>query len=153
MSIKGIFTVIALLILVCANTLSQTGDEARPLILVSIEHHDGQSGKIEIVQPAQLENLLKSQIANNRVQNGIPGYRVRIFSGSGQTARQRADDTRRNFMSSFPDIEVHLEYNAPNFQVFAGDFRTKNEAIRELKRIERRFQGPFIVSTIIQLPR
>ena len=127
--------------------------QERPQILVNLEHNDERSGQIEIIQPGQAENLLKLQIANNRLKKGIPGYRIQIFKQSGQTARQRAEDARRNFMRSYPDIETDIDYQAPNWTVFVGSFRTKNEALRELKKIERQFPGAFIVGETIQISK
>jgi len=153
MNRKGMFFGLVFLVVAFAGTLAQETGDAKPQILISLAQNDGQSGHIEIIQPEQAENLLKSQIANNRLQKGIPGYRIRIFSKTGQTARQMAEETRRNFMRSFPDIEAYLGYNPPNFQIFVGDFRTKNEALREKKKIEKIFPGAFIVSETIQISK
>jgi len=139
------------LILVNFGISAQTGDAGRPQILTNLSQRDGAGGQIEIDQSQQIESLLNMQIANNFLQKGIPGFRIQIFSQSGQTARQRADETRASFVRRFPEITVHQEYNAPNFQVFVGDFRTKNDALREMKRIERSFTRAFIVPTIIQI--
>jgi len=145
MNKKGIVIGLVLLVLACAGTVAQDANLIKPQILINLSE--------EIIQPVQVENLLKMQIANNRLQKGIPGYRIRIFSQSGQTARQKADETRMNFMKNFPDMEAYLGFNTPNFQVFVGDFRTKSDAFREKKRIERSFPGAFIVSEIINLPK
>jgi hypothetical protein len=153
MNRKKIFLGFAFLVVACTVTFAQETELPKPLILISLEQTDGQSGKIEIIQPVQVENLMKMQIANNRQQKGIPGYRIQIFSDSKQTARQNASDTQRNFMGYFPDIETYLKYNAPNFQIFVGDFRTKNEALREKKRIEKLFPRAFIVSDLIDISK
>ena len=128
---------------------AQTAELAKPQILMRLEL----SGHIEIVQNEQIESLLRMNIANNRQQKGIPGYRISIFSQSGQTARGEAERTRATFMRSFPQIEAYQEYNSPNFQIFVGNFRTKNEALRELKKIERHFPRAFIVNATIQIPK
>ena len=127
--------------------------QEKPQILVNLSQNDGQNGRIEIIQPEQFENMLRMQISNNRLQKGIPGYRIHIFSQSGQTAREKSIQTRAEFMNNFPGIEAYLEYNTPNFQIYAGDFRTKNEAFRELKRIKRSFPRAFIVSATIQISK
>jgi len=93
------------------------------------------------------------QIANNQLQKGIPGYRIQIFSQPGQTARQKSDEARMNFMKNFPDLEAYQDYNTPYWRIFIGDFRTKNEALREQKRIEKMFPRAFIVSEIINIPK
>ena len=146
---KGIILAFIFLMVACLGMLAQE----KPQILVNIAQDDGQSGQIEIIQPVQVENLLRLQIANNRQQEGIPGYRIRIFSNSAQTARQRAQDIRMAFMRTYPDTEAYLKYNQPNFQIFVGDFRTKNEALRVLKTIERQYPGAFITSETIQISK
>ena len=143
MSVKSIFSVVLFFV------LSACFAQERPQILTNLARNDGQSGQIELAQPEHMEYLLRMQITNNRIQEGIPGFRIRIFSQSGQTARQRADETRVGFMRNFSGIEAYQEYNMPNFQVFVGDFRTKSEALRVMKTIERRYPGAFIAPAII----
>ena len=140
---------LAFLVVTSAGLLAQERDVDRPQILINLAQNDGQSGQIEIIQPGQVENLLNLQIANNRLQKGIPGYRIHIFSLSGQTARAKAEETRKNFMRNFPDMEAYWNYQAPNWQVVVGDFRTKNEAVRGKKKIEKMFPRAFIVNTTI----
>ncbi len=153
MNTKGIVLGLAFLVLACTGMVAQETDVAKPQILVNLAQNDGQNGQIEIIQPVQVENLLKLQIANNRLQKGIPGYRIQIFSDTGQTAKKKAEETRMTFMKSFPEQDALLEYNTPNFQIFVGNFRTKNEALHELKKIEKMFPRAFIVSEIINIPK
>ena len=144
----------AFLVAVHTGMVAQNTDFAKPQILNNLVQNDGQSGQIEIIQPEQAENLLKMHIANNRLKKGeIPGYRIQIFSESTQTALQRANGTRTDFMRNFSYLDSYLQYNTPNWQVFVGDFRTKNEALREIKKIEKIFPRAFIVSTNIQISK
>ena len=151
--IKEIFHVILFLFISSVSMIAQEKDLAKPQILVNLAQNDDESGRIKIIQPIQAENLLKMQIANNRLQEGIPGYRIQIFSQTGQTARARADETRISFMRNFPEIEAYRGYDPPNFKIFVGDFRTKNEALFNLKKIEKIFPEAFIVSEIIQIQK
>ena len=130
-------------------------DPAKPQILIDLTNAEMQpgDGSIELFQVGQIENMLKLYIANNKLQNGIPGYRLRIFSQSGQTARQKATEVRASFMKSFPETDAYMVYNNPNFQVLVGNFRTKTEARYEKKNIEKKFPGAFIVSEIIEIPK
>ena len=152
MSRKGLFFGCVFCVLVCANMSAQEAKLAKPQILIDLAENDGH-GQIELTQPVQVENLLKLKIANNRMQKGIHGYRIQIFSQSGQPAKQKSDEARMNFMKNFPELEAHQEYNAPYWQISVGDFRTKNETLREIKRIEKMFPRAFIVSEIINIPK
>ena len=149
MSTKRVFLGFIILVFAFIGCFAQE----KPQILINLAHNDGRSGDIELIQSEQMERLLMMQIANNRQQNGIPGYRILIFSQSGQAARQRADEARVSFMRNFPNMEAYPEYNLPNFQVFVGDFRTKTEALRERKNIEKTYPRAFIVNAIIDISK
>ena len=152
MSRKRFILGFAFWVFACVIVSAQEKDQAKPKILTNLA--DGnQGGQIEIIQPAQVEKLLKMQISNNQLQKGIHGYRIQIFSQSGQTARQKSDEARMNFMRSFPELEAYQDYNAPYWRIFVGDFRTKSEALREKKQIEKMFPRAFIVSEIINIPK
>jgi len=153
MNREKIFLGFAFLVVACAGVFAQATDVVKPQILTSLAQTDGQSGQIEIIQPEQIENLLIMQIANNRLHKGIPGYRIHIFSQAGQTARQKAEEARRDSMINFPDFEAYIKYNAPNWQILVGDFRTKNEALRQRKKVEKVFPIAFIVSDIIDISK
>ena len=56
------------------------------------------------------------------------------------------------FLSKYPDYAVHIKYDAPNFKVRIGDFRTKNEALKLLKDIDRSYPMAFIVPDKINFP-
>jgi len=150
---KEIVLGLAFLLVVHTGIDAQERGIAKPQILTNLEQNDGQNGRVEIIQPEQVENLLKMRTANNQLQKEIPGYRIQIFSESRQTALQQANETRADFMRRFPELEAYQRYNAPNWQVFVGDFRTKNEALRERKKIEKIFPRAFIVSTNIQISK
>ncbi|MDR0714746.1 MAG: SPOR domain-containing protein [Bacteroidales bacterium] len=107
--------------------------------------------QIELHHPKQLEQLLLMQIANNRLQKGVQGYRIRIFSQSGQSARGKAYAMKDDFLNNFPDQHAYEQYNEPNFQIFVGDFRTKTEALYLLKRIARKYPSAFIVNSSINV--
>ena len=155
MKTKRIFLgfVLGFLLLAQVNYVPTWAQE-KPQILRSLSQKEGQSGQIEVIQSAQIESLLVMQIHNNRLQEGrIPGYRISIFSETGQTARERSIQARSTFVRNFPGIDAYLEYNNPIFQLFVGDFKTKNDALRELKKIQRSFPRAFIVRANIQIPK
>ena len=140
MNIKRMLWGFVFLVFACFCVVAQE----KPQILISL----AESGQIEIIQSEQVENMLKMQIANNRQQEGIPGFRIQIHSRAG---RSEADQVRADFMRRFPEMNAITRWNAPNFQVFVGDFRTKTDALRELKRIERVYPRSFWVPDIINI--
>ncbi|MDR3095064.1 MAG: hypothetical protein LBU62_10575 [Bacteroidales bacterium] len=124
---------------------AQTGE--RPQILKDLE----KDKKIEVIQPVLVEQLLTVRIANNYALKGIQGYRIRIFSQSGQTARQKSSNMKASFSEHFPEINAYLTYTEPNYQIFVGDFRTKTEALYYLKLIGKKYPSAFIVKSLIKI--
>jgi hypothetical protein len=104
-------------------------------------------------QDERLDDLVRRHIELNRENKGMPGYRIRIFSESGQRARPNAHNVQATFFNKYPDIDTHLEYDPPNFKVYVGDFRTRSEALKMQKRIRRDYPYSFIVSDQINFPR
>ncbi len=110
------------------------------------------AGKLTVIQDERLNELVRRHISINKQEEGIPGYRIRIFSESGQLARTNATNVRARFFNNYPDIETYLVYDAPNFKVYVGDFRTRSEALKVQKKISRDYPYSFIISDRINFP-
>ena len=82
----------------------------------------------------------------------MKGFRVEIFFSSELDAKTQALDKKVEFLSKYPDYAVHIKYDAPNFRVRVGDFRTKNEALKLYKKIEQDYPVAFIVADKIEFP-
>ncbi len=112
----------------------------------------GSDGRITFNQNDSIRNLVIKHIAYNKHKEGIPGYRIRIYSNLGTNARKRSQEIRTEFYDKFPDIPIYREYDSPYFKVYVGDFRTKIEAIKSLKKIKKYFPAAFVVPDQIELP-
>lgn len=108
--------------------------------------------KIQFIQKEEIHNLILRHIAKNRREGGIQGYRIRIFSDLGMNARTESEEAKTKFFENFPNIPIYRKYNAPYFKVYVGDFRTKIEAVKNLKKIKRVFPNAFIVPDKINYP-
>ncbi|HYX09984.1 MAG TPA: hypothetical protein VE912_24875 [Bacteroidales bacterium] len=107
-------------------------------------------GKVTIHQDERINLLVYKHIEQRKKEQGVPGYRIRIFSNSGQSARQNALQEKSRFMKDFPDINSYLIYDSPNFKIYVGDFRTKSQAIKAYKRIVQEFPYAFIINDQIR---
>ncbi len=107
---------------------------------------------LNVDQDPRLTKMLKWHIENNQTREGIQGYRVEIFFSSALNALEMAQKEKVKFLSLYPDYSVHVKFAAPNFKVRVGDFRTKNEALKLEKKIEKDYPGAFIVPDIIDFP-
>lgn len=110
------------------------------------------TGDITIVQDARLADVLQEYIDINRQKNGIPCYWIRIYSGSGHDAREKAYQSKAKFLANYEGIKDKVVYDNPNFKVYIGGYRIKSDALKLLKIVQRDFPSAFIVYDIIDFP-
>lgn len=110
------------------------------------------SPEVKIIQERKLDEVLVLYMEQNRKLGGIPSYWIRIYSGSSHEARKEAYDTKAKFLKKYEGIRNGVTYDPPNFKVYVGGYRTKSEALKLLRRIQRDFSNPFIVYDIIVFP-
>lgn len=112
----------------------------------------GQTGEVEITKDSRLDALVAKQgaIKSPAINPQIEGYRIQLFFDSD---RSELNDARARFFSRYPKIDTYTTYNAPNFFLRAGDFRTRLEAEKVKSEIENQFPTSFIVKETINLPR
>ena len=108
---------------------------------------------LQVERDARLDKMLKWHVEKNREREGLDGYRVEIFFSSNMDAREKALETKVDFLKEFPEYPVHIKFIAPNFRVRVGDFRTKNEAWKLYKQIQKDFPTAFVVPDIINFPQ
>lgn len=109
--------------------------------------------KVTLIQDARLEALIEKEIRINEKNQKIKGYRIQIFSGSGTDSRNLALATQADFLQKFEGLPSYLVFQAPNFKIRVGDFRTKIEAEQALADIKQYFGNGFIVKDEIKLPK
>lgn len=111
------------------------------------------AGSVEINQDPRVDSLLSRHIMANAKVNGINGYRIQIYRGSGRKAREGANETKAEFISEFPEIPSYIGFDPPNyFKVRVGDYRTKHDAYPEFRKVKRKFPNAYLVPDIITYP-
>lgn len=104
-------------------------------------------GSVKIIQSASIDSLVQQHIEYNFNKTKLPGYRVQIYFGN---QRSKANDIKEDFMKKYPDEEVYLLYQQPNYKVRVGDFMTRLEAYRYYRKIYGDFNTTFIVKDEIK---
>ncbi len=110
------------------------------------------SAQVTVVADPAIDLLVAKHVRINEEGKGFPGFRVQIFSDSGNGARERANEKRSAFVSKYPDVPAYLDFNNPNFIVRVGDFRTKLEARKFLNTVAVDFPYSFVRKDMIQPP-
>ena len=107
------------------------------------------TGKVEIVQADKIKELLEKHKEINEKAK-IKGYRVKIHFG---TDKSKAKEIKADFMAKYPDVTAYEKYDQPNFNIRVGDFRTKLEAYKFLKKVQIDFPASFLVQDDIEFPK
>lgn len=111
------------------------------------------SGKVTINQNPAIDTLLGRNIEANKLKDGLDGYRIQIYRGSGKAGQEGSDKARIKFLSEFPDIPVDTKFDKPNwFKVRVGNYRTKLEATKAWYQIKTIFKDSYIVEETIEFP-
>lgn len=103
-----------------------------------------------VLRSAQVDTLLAMHRRYAEHKGGTEGYRVQLFSGSGNESRQQANDVRNDFLRDFPTVPAYLIFQSPNYKVRVGDLRTEIEAMRLKQDISYKFPGGFVVKDDIK---
>lgn len=111
-----------------------------------------QNGDVQVIKDQRIDALVEKQskVTPPDIKPQIDGFRVQIFFDSDKTVINNA---RSKVISQFPKTDTYITYNAPNFFLKAGDFRSRLEAEKFKAQIEVEFPTSFIVSEKIYLPR
>lgn len=112
-----------------------------------------QSGSLNINQDQRIESLIAKQRSLYNIDSSFGGYRIHIFMEIGNEALKHAEEVKKQFEKSFPDIPIYLTYAEPYFRLRAGNFRNRVEAEQCLRRIKPRFKEAFVTADMIYRPK
>ena len=117
-----------------------------------------QPGKVEVIQDEKVDTLLARyeadylRLLENDENKGISGYRLQIFFDSGNYSGDRATEAKNDFEKKYRDIPAYITWKAPNYRVRVGDFRTRLDAEKYLKRIGRDYPNAWVIKDKINFP-
>ena len=100
-----------------------------------------QQGHATINQDKNITTLLNLKKELNKDENTSDRYKVQIYSGN----RAGAEAAQKEYYSIYNQWRSKLVFELPrNYKIWVGNFRTRLEADRALKRIKRNFNNAFI---------
>ena len=114
-------------------------------LLADMSIYEALPSGLTLNQSGKIRTALEDQISGN-AEKKFYGYRVRIYLGSSQTARDASAHVYASFRKLYPDIPSYRIYNSPNFRVVAGNFRTRLEA----ETFARSIKGSFPSATVVR---
>ncbi|WP_299063432.1 SPOR domain-containing protein [uncultured Polaribacter sp.] len=86
---------------------------------------------------------IKSIISKKRSFNNTYGFgfRIQLYNGNEQKARA----FKARFEAEFPGNFSKLIYNAPEWKVQVGNYKTKLEADKDLMKFQKKFTGIIVI--------
>ncbi len=115
--------------------------------LIGMLSYAQETAKITIDSSPEIKKLIENKIAYNKTHQTQKGYRIQLFYGS----ESGAINTRANFTSLFPNTATYIDYEAPDWKVKVGNFKTRLEADKALEEIKLAFGNAFVLKEKIHL--
>ncbi len=104
------------------------------------------TGQIYFNHPEQFNDIIKSKV---KVAKEERVWRVRIYMGTGNNARETANATRASFVAEYPDIKADTRYPSPYFKVLVGVFNTRIEAESFRTKLLKKYPNSRVETDII----
>ncbi len=101
-----------------------------------------QEGKITVRQNPIIDSLMAIKIENDRAIYNNQYYTIQLYYGNYAKAQEKMT----LFKGSFPQIEVNLSFETPNYKVQAGKYKDRLQAEQELDTIKNSFPTAFLLT-------
>ena len=111
-----------------------------PVFLLTSTISFSQEGHVSLNQDKNISVLLDLKKEMNKNEHDSERYKIQIYSGN----RSAAQNAKADFNQAFGEWNPSIEYETPNFKIWAGNFSTRLEADRALKKIKKKFPAAFI---------
>lgn len=102
-------------------------------------------GEISFHTEGRIDSLEKRL----RGKSDIRGYRIQIFLGSYQDAK----NIRAKFLTNGMGLQAYIQQNAPDYVVRVGDFKTQLELHKYYAEVKKQYPSALIVVDKIEPPR
>jgi hypothetical protein len=112
------------------------------------------SGGVVVVKDPRVDQLVRKQIAINEEttresRRNVPGFRIQVINSPD---RSKVFVAKGKIYQEFPDMKPYLMYQAPNYKLKVGNFKTQEEAEDAVKQLSRLFpSGLYIIRDIIEI--
>lgn len=109
-------------------------------------------GRVKIIADERMQFLLNKHIEFNVRARTVQGYRVRIASFSGSSAKDKAFELKESLLARDKDVPAYVIYDDPNFIVKWGDFISRLDAHAAFEKIKHQYPNASIVRDDVHLP-
>jgi len=126
--------------------IEEQTDEEKPF------EREIREGKVTVVKDPAIEKVIKFKSATIPPHSAVTqeGFRIQLFFDQNRTA---VDKERHKVLTSEQDFPTYVEYQAPNYLLLLGNFRTRLEAEKVRAQMAGEFPAAIIKETKIYMPK
>ncbi|HLZ86519.1 MAG TPA: SPOR domain-containing protein [Puia sp.] len=113
-----------------------------------------QTDSVVVTRDPRVAALVQKQIEINELtsreaRRNVPGFRIQVMNSPD---RNKVYAAKVKVYEQFPDLKPYLFYQAPNYKLKVGNFKTQEEADQALQQLSRLFpSGLFVIRDIIEI--
>jgi SPOR domain len=112
------------------------------------------SPTVTVVKDPRLDQLVKKQAQINEAttrdsRRNVPGFRISVINS---TDRNKVFAVKTKVYQQYPELKSYLTYQAPNYRLKVGNFKTEEEAQSYLSQLSKLFSsGVYIVHDVVEI--
>lgn len=112
------------------------------------------TGAVVINKDPRIDLLVRKQAEINEettreTRRFIPGYRIQVINSSDRASVFAA---KTKVYQQFPELKPYLMYQAPNYKLKVGNFKTQEEAEDYSKQLSKLFpSGVYVIRDTIEV--
>lgn len=112
------------------------------------------SSQVVVVKDARIDLLIRKQMEINEAttrdsRRSMPGFRIQVINSPD---RNKVFAVKTKIYQQFPELKPYLMYQAPNYKLKVGNFKTQEEAEDYQKQLSRLFpSGMYVIRDTIEV--
>lgn len=100
------------------------------------------NAQVNTKEDPSITKMMESYVSANKAKATVEGWRIQILA---TTDRQRLENVKQTFQYRYPNVPIDWVHSNPYYQLRAGAFLTKLEALRLKYILEQDYSGIYLV--------
>jgi hypothetical protein len=124
------------------------------LLITGKSYAQPDSISVVVEKDPRTDLLIKKQVQINEEttrdsRRNIPGYRIQVINSSD---RNKVFSVKTTIYQKYPDLKPYLIYQAPNYKLKLGNFKTAEEAEPYVQQLTKLFStSVYVIHDIIEV--
>ena len=111
------------------------------ILLLYVPKLNAQLASVKVEQDSTITKLMATKIEIDFEDYSSTFYTIQLFYGDNKLAQELFE----NFKQSFPDWEITLSFETPNYKVQVGRFKDYYFGQKKLKEIKKVYPEAFLL--------